>query len=220
MSQVFLKVLNMSISASYVVLAVLLLRFMLKKAPKWIEVVLWGVVALRLVFPFSIESLLSLIPCSETVSPSIMVEQMPSIDTGIPIINGVVNPIINQSFTPTPEVSANPLQVIVPVVANVWAAGVVVLLIYVAVSYLRLERKMNTAILLRDNIFQSEMVDSPFVLGLFRPRVYLPFNLSESNMNHIIAHEYAHISRKDHFWKPVGFLVLSVHWFNPLMWLS
>lgn len=222
MSQIFLKILNMSISASYVVLAVLLLRILIKKAPKWITVVMWGAVALRLVFPFSIESVLSLIPSPETVSPGIMTDSAPSIDSGIPIINNAINPIINQTFAPIPGDSANPLQVIVPILTIVWVVGMVALLVYMVISYLRLERNIGTAVLYKntDNVYQSENVGSPFVLGVFRPRIYLPFNMDEGDMDHVIAHECAHISRRDHLWKPLGFLLLAVYWFNPLMWLS
>ncbi len=222
MSQIFLKILNMSISASYVVLAVLLLRILIKKAPKWITVVMWGAVALRLVFPFSIESVLSLIPSSETVSPGIMTDSAPSIDSGIPIINNAINPIINQTFAPIPGDSANPLQVIVPILTIVWVVGMVALLVYMVISYLRLERNIGTAVLYKntDNVYQSENVGSPFVLGVLRPRIYLPFNMDEGDMDHVIAHECAHISRRDHLWKPLGFLLLAVYWFNPLMWLS
>lgn len=220
MSQVFLNILNMSISASYVVLAVLLVRLLLKKAPRWIAVVLWGIVALRLISPFSIESVLSLIPSTETVSPGIMMDTVPSIDTGIPVIDNSINPVINQSFAPEPGDSANPLQVIVPILTAVWVAGMVALLIYMVFSYVRVRRKIGTAVLYRDNIYQSENVGSPFVLGIFNPRVYLPFDMDEGDMPHVIAHEQAHIRRMDYLWKPLGFLLLTVHWFNPLMWLS
>ena len=101
MSELFLKIVNMSISASWVVIAVLTLRFCLKKAPKWVNVLLWGIVAARMVFPFSIESVLSLIPSAETISPTIMMEQSPSVQTGVPALNHVINPVISGSFTPT-----------------------------------------------------------------------------------------------------------------------
>lgn len=220
MSQVFLNILNMSISASYVVLAVLLLRILFKRAPRWIAVVLWGIVALRLVSPFSIESVLSLIPSAETVSPGIMMDTVPSIDTGIPVIDNSINPIINQSFAPVSGDNTNPLQVIVPILATVWVAGMVALLIYMVVSYVRVRRKIGTAVLYKDNIYQSENVGFPFVLGIFSPKVYLPFDMDERDIPHVVAHEQAHILRMDYLWKPLGFLLLAVHWFNPLMWLS
>ncbi|MBE6649555.1 MAG: hypothetical protein E7614_08585 [Ruminococcaceae bacterium] len=220
MSEFFLTVLNMSISASWVVLAVLLLRIVLKKAPKWITVLLWGVVAVRLICPFSIESVMSLIPSAETISPNIMTEQTPQIHTGIPSFNSAINPIINESFSPSTEASANPLQIWISVLATVWIIGIIALLIYTAISYLRISRKVRTAVLLKENVYQSENVVSPFVLGIIKPKIYIPFNVSETDCIHVIAHEKAHIQRKDHFWKPFGFLVLTLHWFNPLMWLG
>jgi len=220
MSEIFLKILNMSISASWLVLAVLLLRLVLKRAPKWVSVLLWGFVAVRLIFPFSIESVLSLIPSAQTVSPEIMLDWTPTISTGIGSLDNVVNPIITQTFAPNPVTSANPLQNLIPVLGNLWVLGILVMLVYTGVSYLVLRRKVATAVLLQKNIFQSENVDSPFVLGIFKPRIYLPFRMDGQNLAFVIAHEEAHIRRKDHWWKPIGFLLLALHWFNPLMWLG
>lgn len=220
MSDLFLKIINMSISASWLVLAVLLLRFVLKKAPKWVNVLLWGIVAVRLAFPFSIESALSLIPSAETISPGIMMDNMPSVQTGVPAINNVINPVISSSLAPTPGASANPLQIWIPILSIIWAVGVAVLLLYTAVSYWRLRRKVSEAVILRDNIFQSENVASPFVLGIIKPKVYLPYHMDGQDLSHVVAHEQAHIRRRDHWWKPLGFLLLTIHWFNPLMWLA
>ena len=220
MSELFLKIVNMSISASWVVIAVLTLRFCLKKAPKWVNVLLWGIVAARMVFPFSIESVLSLIPSAETISPTIMMEQSPSVQTGVPALNHVINPVISGSFTPAPGASANPLQIWIPVLAGIWLFGIAALFLYSAVSYWRLRRKVCEAVILRGNIYQSEKVCSPFVLGIIRPKIYLPYHMDSREMDHVIAHEQTHIRRKDHWWKPLGFLLLTTHWFNPLMWLS
>lgn len=220
MSAFFLKIVNMSISASWIVLAVILLRLLLKKAPKWITVLLWGIVAVRLTCPFSIESVLSLIPSAETIAPEIMTESVPAVNIGIPILNNVINPVIGTSFSPDPSGSVNPLQIFVPIVSMIWAIGFSALLIYTLVSYRRLQKKIGTAILLRDNIYQSENVISPFVLGIIRPKIYLPLRINEKDAEHVIAHESAHIKRKDHLWKPLGFLLLAFYWFNPLMWLG
>ena len=220
MSEFFLKIVNMSISASWLVLAVLLLRLILKKAPKWVNVLLWGIVAVRLICPFSLESALSLIPSAETVSPEIMMDWTPEISTGIDSFDAVVNPIITESFAPQPMASANPLQILIPVSANFWLLGIGIMLIYTAISYLLLRRKVATAIRLEGNIYQSENVVSPFVLGIIKPKIYLPFRMDAGNLQHVIAHEQAHIRRKDHLWKPLGFLLLAIHWFNPLMWLG
>ncbi|HHU84758.1 MAG TPA: hypothetical protein GXZ23_06275 [Clostridiales bacterium] len=220
MSEFFLSIVNMSISASWIVLAVLLFRLLFKKAPKWIRVVLWGIVAVRLVFPFSFESILSLIPNANTISPDIMTQENPKINTGVTIVNNAIYSIIRSSPTYYGETSPNPLQKIIPVLAVIWVVGSLGLIIYTIVSYFRLKKKIGTAVLLRDNIYQSENVVSPFVLGIIKPKIYLPFNLSEQDMKHVITHEQAHINRKDHFWKPLGFLILTLHWFNPLIWFA
>ena len=220
MSELFLKIVNMSISASWAVVAVLALRFCLKKAPKWVNVLLWGIVAARMVFPFSIESVLSLIPSAETISPTVMMEQSPSVQTGVPALNHVINPVISSSFTPAPGASANPLQIWIPVLTGIWLFGIAALFLYSAVSYWRLHRKVCEAVILRGNIYQSEKVCSPFVLGIIKPKIYLPYHMDSREMDHVIAHEQTHIRRKDHWWKPLGFLLLTIHWFNPLMWLS
>ena len=221
MNDLFLKIINMSISASWLVLAVLLLRFVLKKAPKWVNVLLWGIVAVRLAFPFSIESALSLIPSAETVPMDIEMAVQPTINSGVPVINSMVNPMLS-SFAPPQDVltSANPLQIWIPIFSILWIAGIAALLLYTVVSYWRLRRKVSEAVILRDNIFQSENVASPFVLGVFRPKIYLPYNMGGQDLNHVVAHEQAHIRRRDHWWKPLGFLLLTIHWFNPLMWLA
>ena len=220
MAELFLRIVNTSVSAGWVVLAVLLLRLCLKKAPKWVNVLLWGIVAARMVFPFSIESVLSLIPSAETISPTIMMEQLPSIQTGVPALNHVINPIISGSFTPAPGASANPLQIWIPVLTGLWLFGIAALFLYSAVSYWRLRRKVCEAVILRENIYQSENVCSPFVLGVIKPKIYLPYHMDSREMDYVIAHEQTHIRRRDHWWKPLGFLLLTIHWFNPLMWLS
>ena len=220
MSELFLEIVNRSIAASWIVIAVLILRFCLKKAPKWVNVLLWGIVAVRLIFPFSIESALSLIPSAETVSPSIMMETAPSVQTGVPALDQVINPVIDHSLSPAPGASANPLQIWIPVLTVIWLLGVAALFLYSAVSYRRLRRRVCEAVILRDNIYQSENVCSPFVLGIIRPKIYLPYHMDKREMDHVIAHEQTHIRRRDHWWKPLGFLLLTVHWFNPLLWLG
>ena len=220
MARLFLSIINLSISAGWIVLAVLLLRPLLKKAPRWIAVLLWGIVALRLVLPISIESTLCLIPSVETVSPEIMQDASPSINTGIPIFNSVVNPVIGESFAPQPGDSANPLQILIPVMSVIWLLGIAAMLLYTGISAFRIQRRIGTAILMRGNIFQSESVVSPFVFGIIRPRIYLPRGINAEDAAHVIAHERAHIRRRDHWWKPLGFLLLTLHWFNPLLWLG
>ena len=220
MNELFLKIINMSISASWLVLAVLILRFVLKKAPKWINVLLWGIVAIRLICPFSFESTLSLIPSAETIPLNIGMDTTPTINSGISAINNAVNPIISQSNTPMAGASINPLQITIGIYEYIWIFGMIALALYTAISYWRLRRKVDTAVRYKDNIFQSENVSFPFVLGIIKPRIYLPFKMNGQDLEHVVAHEHAHIRRKDHWWKPFGFLLLTIHWFNPLMWMA
>ena len=220
MNELFLKIINMSISASWLVLAVLILRFVLKKAPKWINVLLWGIVAIRLICPFSFESPLSLIPSAETIPLNIGMDSTPTINSGISAINNAVNPIISQSNTPMAGASVNLLQITIGIYEYIWIFGMIALALYTAISYWRLCRKVDTAVRYKDNIFQSENVSFPFVLGIIKPRIYLPFKMNGQYLEHVVAHEQAHICRKDHWWKPLGFLLLMIHWFNPLMWLA
>ena len=220
MNELFLKIINMSISASWLVLAVLILRFVLKKAPKWINVLLWGIVAIRLICPFSFESPLSLIPSAETIPLNIGMDSTPTINSGISAINNAVNPIISQSNTPMAGASVNLLQITIGIYEYIWIFGMIALALYTAISYWRLHRKVDTAVRYKDNIFQSENVSSPFVFGIIKPRIYLPFKMNGQDLEHVVAHEHAHIRRKDHWWKPFGFLLLTIHWFNPLMWMA
>ena len=220
MEELFLSIVNMSISAGWTVLAVLILRLFLKKAPKWITVLMWGIVAARLVLPIRVESIFSLVPSAETFSPGILLDDTPEIQTGISALNSALNPIISGALAPNPGDSANPLQILVFVFAVLWLIGAAVMLLYTALTYRRLHRRVCTAVRLQENIFQSEQIGAPFVLGIVRPRIYLPFAMQAQDMTHVIAHEQAHLRRKDHLWKPLGFLLLTLHWFNPLIWLA
>ena len=220
MNELFLKIINMSISASWLVLAVLLLRFVLKKAPKWVNVLLWGIVAVRLAFPFSIESALSLIPSAETFPEKVISGPSFDIQTGISPVDNRINDYLGDRYFEGVTVPANNGNNIMTILTIVWTIGILLLVAYTVISYWRLRRKVDTAVRYKDNIFQSENVKSPFVLGIIKPRIYLPFNMNGQDLEHVVAHEQAHIHRKDHWWKPLGFLLLTIHWFNPLMWLA
>ncbi len=219
MEDIFIQAVNLSISASYLVLAVLILRLLLKKAPKWVHTALWGLVALRLMLPFSIESAISLLPSGQTVPPEIGTLYTPVIQSGIPVVDTLVNPGL-QSFAPTPDDSVNPMQIVLFAATIVWLAGIAAMLLYTLVSYARLRWQVRTAVLLRRNIYQSEHISSPFVLGFIRPRIYLPYGLDTEKQAYIIQHEDTHIARRDHWWKPLGFLLLSIYWFNPILWAA
>ena len=220
MTDIFLKILSMSYSAGWLILAILLLRLALKKAPKWVNVLLWGIAAVRLLLPFSLESVFSMVPSGDLVTPEIMLDPTPTIQSGIPAVNDVINPIIQHSFAPAPGASVNPLQLWVPVAAIIWTVGFAVMVLYTLISYWKLKTQVSGGEPVCGRICRSKNVPSPFVLGLLRPRIYLPEGISETDEAFVIAHEEAHIHRRDHWWKPIGFLLLSIHWFNPLMWLG
>ena len=220
MSDLFLKIVNMSISASWLVVAVLILRLVLKKAPKWVNVLLWGIVAVRLICPFSFESALSLIPSAETFPEKIISGPSFDVQTGITPVDNRINDYLGDRYFEGVTVPANNGNNIMTILTIVWTIGILLLVAYTVISYWRLRRKVDTAVRYKDNIFQSENVKSPFVLGIIKPRIYLPFNMNGQDLEHVVAHEQAHIHRKDHWWKPFGFLLLTIHWFNPLVWLA
>ena len=221
MSGIFLKLLNLSISASWLVLVVLALRLVLKRAPKWVNVLLWGMVALRLMVPFSIESALSLIPSAETLSPEVVqFDPAPTITSGVEFIDNAVNPSLSESFAAAPLASVNPLYVWTYLAGWVWLIGLAAMLLYALVSYLRLRRRVSASIPLWENIYVCDVVPSPFILGIVHPRIYLPSALDEAQRGSVLSHERAHLARRDHWWKPLGFALLAVYWFNPLLWLA
>ena len=220
MDDVFLKLVNLSISASWLILAVLVLRVVLKKAPKWVMPLLWGVVALRLVCPFSIESVLSLIPSAETIPSEIVTETREPVLYEQATLDIVTNPTLPSAAEVPVGVSRQQAQVDFNIYSVLWLAGMAALLVHALVSAGKLKKKLATAILLRDNIYESEFVDSPFVFGVVKPNIYLPMHMDEGTAAHVIAHERAHLARRDHWWKVLGYLVLALHWFNPLVWVA
>lgn len=219
MSDIFIHLLNMSITASYLVLATILLRLIFKKAPKTVFCFLWILVGLRLIFPFSIESALSLIPTTQTFPEYITTTDSPSIHSGSVYVNQVINSAI-YAMKPNPGDSVNPMQVFMEVTSYVWIAGVVIMLVYSLISYLRLRKKVAPSINTEKNIFLCDYISSPFILGVFKPKIYIPSSIDEENIKHVLLHEKSHLKRKDHLWKPLGFLLLSVYWFNPVMWVA
>lgn len=219
MAEIFQKALNMSIAAGWLILAVIALRLLLRRAPKRFRLLLWAVVGLRLALPWSIESALSLIPSAQTLPEGIMLERAPVLDTGISALNGAINPGFTAAFTPELGVSANPLQVLLPIAAALWMLGAAAMLLWALVSWLRLRKRVREAVRLEENVYECEIA-SPFVLGLFRPRIYLPFSLENGERELVLAHERAHITAGDHIIKPLGWLLLAAHWYNPLVWLA
>lgn len=219
MAEIFQKALNMSIAAGWLILAVIALRLLLRRAPQRFRLLLWAVVGLRLALPWSIESALSLIPSAQTLPEGIMLERAPVLDTGISALNGAINPGFTAAFTPELGVSANPLQVLLPIAAALWMLGAAAMLLWALVSWLRLRKRVREAVRLEENVYECEIA-SPFVLGLFRPRIYLPFSLENGERELVLAHERAHITAGDHIIKPLGWLLLAAHWYNPLVWLA
>lgn len=238
MSEAFIRIVNMSITASWLVLAVIAVRFLFKKTPKWILCLLWAFVAVRLICPVSIESSLSLIPSTrplgqeiifvaETEKPAngeildaegtILYEQSAPAANG-EILDAEGNVIYKQNLERYHDRTQK--QMLLNVLSGIWFAGVGLMFLYTLASYWLLRRKVSTAIAIRKGIYQCDSVDSPFVLGLIRPVIYLPFGMADQDVAYVIAHEQAHIRRKDHWWKPLGFLLLTIHWFNPIMWVA
>ncbi len=220
MGEVFLKTLNMSIAASWLILVVVLLRFVLKKTPKWIAVLLWGIVALRLAVPFSFESALSLIPSAQTIPEKVMSGPSFDVQTGIAPIDDRINDYLGSYYAEGITVPAHNGANTMTVLSALWIIGIVLLIVYTAISYIRVRRSVSERVPYEGNIFLCDHVRSPFILGLVRPRIYLPSHMDMVAMESVIAHEKAHLKRRDHWWKPLGFLILTVHWSNPLCWIA
>lgn len=222
MEKLFLNIVNYSLVAGWLILAILLVRLIFKKAPKWIMCILWALVAVRLICPFSIESIFSLVPSSKPLPDDFITTATPFVDTGFTAVDQVINPVVESSLA-TPDymlVSANRTQIISFIASIIWIAGVVIMLLYAIVSSLVLKLKLRTATLLEKGIKQSDRIGSPFVFGIFRPYIYLPYSLTGEDLGYVIEHEKAHIKRGDYLWKPLGFVVLSVYWFNPIIWVA
>lgn len=226
MEALFLTVLNMSITASWLVLAVIVLRFFLGKAPRAIRIVMWAMVGIRLVCPVSFESVLSLIPSVETIPADISSLNMPAIQSGIPVLDDAVNSMISETLAPAFAENAsaggfvNPMQVLAFAASAIWIAGMMAMLLYTVFSAFRIHRKVREAALLKENIWLCDHIAAPFIFGVIRPRIYLPSAMSEQDMACVVAHEKTHLKRHDHWWKPLGYLLLAVHWFNPVLWIA
>jgi len=216
MTQLFLKLLNMSITASWIVLAVIVIRILLRKAPKWISCILWSVVALRLILPFSVESIISLIPSPEVIPQNIIQMETPAIQSAIPVLNSAVNPLFTGYLTPVSSLLEKGLFL----ASVIWAVGLGIMLLYSFFTYLRIRWQVQGSIRHEKNIYICDDVDYPFILGIIAPRIYIPSGMEEARLVYVLAHENAHIKRLDHWWKPLGFLLLSVYWFNPLLWVA
>lgn len=220
MGALFVDFLNISITASYIILAVILIRLIFPKIPKKFICILWAIAGIRLVLPFSIESIFSLIPSAETFDPVLSNTKGLQINSGISAIDTPVNDYLGDRYYEGVTVAANLKDIAASVAAIVWIIGIAAILLYGIISYIRVKKTVTGAVLLKDNIWQSEKVVSPFILGIFKPKIYIPFNMDAETANYVIAHENAHLKRRDHWIKPLGFLILAVYWFNPLVWAA
>lgn len=220
MEAIFLKLLNMSITASWLVFAVFLLRILFRKAPKFVSMLLWALVGIRLVCPFSLKSILSVIPNPEPVPSEILTAERPVIQSGISAVNETMNPVLSETFAPSAETGVSPLGSLAFAASVLWLCGIVVLLLYTAVSYWRIHKSVREAALYQGNIWLCDRIDTPFIFGVLRPRVFLPSDIEKADLPYVLAHEQAHLKRRDHLWKPLGFLLLTVYWFNPVLWAA
>ncbi len=227
MEMIFLNVFNRSLAAGWLILAVIVVRFLLKKAPRRLSCVLWAVVAVRLLCPFFPASSFSLIPSGETISAEVVrFAPAPAIDSGIPALTEALNPMIGERFAPAPGTSVNPLYIWTAVAGIVWLVGVAVMAGYALLGSLRMRSVVREAVPLEsgaalpDNVWLCDAVRSPFILGIVRPKIYLPSGITREQMLCILAHEQAHVERLDHCLKPFGWLLLSVYWFHPLVWIA
>lgn len=220
MSEVFIGFINRSLAAGWLILALILLRPLLKKAPKWLMPAFWALVGIRLVCPFSFTSALSLIPSAEVLSPANVQFEAPALTTGIKALDEAVNPILAESLSPAPGASVNPLYVWVHVLGILWVVIGAVLLLYAVVQYILLKRRLSVSLLVEKDIYESNAISSPFLLGFIHPGVYLPVGLEEPARFYIIAHEKSHLKRCDHWTKAFGYGLTCLYWFHPLIWVG
>ena len=221
-SQIFITLLNMSLAGSCAALAVMLLRLPLKRAPRVFSYLLWGVVFFRLICPFSFESALSaFMPARQAIPQEIVYAAQPAIQSEIPPLDAAVNSLLDQpGLAATPVASVNPIQIYLAFGEGLWVAGAIILLLYALITGLRLRRRLTGAVLAEPGVYETDRILSPFVLGVFRPCIYLPIGLLGAERDYVLAHERAHIRRRDHIIKLLAWIVLALHWFNPLVWIS
>ena len=220
MSELFLSIFNTAVTAGWLVLAVLVARLLLKNAPGWSKCALWAIVGLRLIWPFELESIVSLVPSAQTLPPAELYDYTPEIHTGIYAVNSTINPVFTETFLSGPQNSVNPLQVVVMVASVLWIIGMVAMAGYALVSYLRLRHRVSVSMPAGEGVYLCDTISSPFILGLVKPKIYLPSDLPQEQWDAILSHERAHLARRDHWWKPLGFALLTVFWFHPLLWVA
>ena len=215
--KIFLDVVNMSITGSFAILIIILVRLLLRKAPKVFSYTLWFVAFFRLLVPFSFESVLSILPFNTMpLSTDMLYIETPCVETGIKVIDNVINPVVATEIFGS---SINVYQAFTFCGKIIWYIGVFIFLLHTIRSYFILKEKLQSAVLLRDNIYITQTISTPFAIGLRNPKIYLPNNLA-STQEYVIAHERAHLSRHDNLAKVIGYAILVLHWFNPLVWIA
>lgn len=220
MEAIFLKLLNMSIAASFMIAAVVVLRVCLKKSPKALHCVLWALVGIRLLCPFSLESVFSLIPSTQTIPDAVLSESSFSVQTGFENIDTRVNAELADRYYEGVTVPTNTGLHITTLLSVIWVVGIFALAVYAIVSFTKLKKRTAEAVPYRENIYLCDRIPSPFILGVLKPRIFLPASMEEADIPYVLAHEQAHLKRRDHLWKPLGFALLCVYWFNPLIWVA
>ena len=222
-SALFLDLLNMSISASYVIVAVIIARVLLRKAPKRIRCFLWMLVAIRLICPVTIESVFSLLPTKDVIETEIVYNQKPQIHSGITIVDKHINQYMEKHLSSKEVNSVNPLQIVVMFISIAWVIGMIVMLGFLIYSWVRIKNQVKTAIP-RDvagvRIYQSEQIATPFLFGLIKPKIYIPFSVAEDDLTYVVLHEQAHYRRCDYLIKPIAYILLMIYWFQPLLWVA
>ena len=220
MTAIFLKVADMSASACFLIAAVMLLRPALTKAPRYVRCLLWAMVGIKLLCPISIESAMSIIPAQIIDAQAVQFGGSPVLNTGFASLDGAVNNAIASSMPHSPAASADPLYLLAAVLSAVWLLGAAAMAAYTLIACLRLRRRVAASVRLDGNVYICDDIDTPFILGVIRPRIYLPSSLDDTSRENVLLHEREHSSRRDHWWKPLGFLILALHWFNPLVWAA
>ncbi len=229
LGDIFIKLLNMSITAAYVIIIIMAVRFLLKKFPKKYSYYLWGIVGFRLIFPFSITSEFSFLNLNtftninagnygmEYIPSDIGFMDTPIIDVGVDSVNKTVN-----SLLPVSEIqnSINPMQIYILIAVIFWILGIIFILLYEIFLFFRMKRVVKKAIFYKDNIYECDNIETPFVMGFIKPKIYIPFRLNEKAFSYVLCHEKYHIKRYDNIIKIIAFFILIVYWFNPFIWLA
>ncbi len=220
MATAFITAFNMSVCSAWLIILLLALRPIFKRAPRSVYFPFWFLLGVRLVFPLVPNTAFSIIPSADTIPKSIITDTEPYIHSGIFFINNTVNPLISENLTPVVQNSANPIQTIISIASYIWLAGIALMFLYIIISYILLRKKTRASLSVNNNVYTCDYISTPFTSGIFKPRIYLPSDTRREDVEFILDHERSHIKRLDLLWKLCGFLILSIHWFNPFVWAA